>query len=112
MNAPAVRAAIDQLEQRALASGRMYEPITVDVNKDATVANITVPIDGKGTDARLERRPRPPARRDRARRRSAQLPNAEAGVTGLTAQWKDGTDEIEVEAAARVRLRARCSRSG
>ena len=51
MNAPAVREAIDQLEQRALASGRMHEPITVDVNEDATVANITVPIDGKGTDA-------------------------------------------------------------
>ena len=29
----------------------MHEPITVDVNEDATVANITVPIDGKGTDA-------------------------------------------------------------
>jgi len=51
VNAPAVREAIDQLGQRALASGRMHEPITVDVNKDATVANITVPIDGKGTDA-------------------------------------------------------------
>ncbi len=51
MNAPAVRDAIAELEQRALASGRMHEPITVDVNKDATVANITVPIDGKGTDA-------------------------------------------------------------
>ena len=44
--------AIDQLEQRALASGRMHEPITVDVNRDATVANITIPIDGNGTDAR------------------------------------------------------------
>ena len=34
VNAPAVRAAIDRLEQRALASGRMHEPITVDVNDD------------------------------------------------------------------------------
>ena len=51
VNAPAVRAAIGRLEQRALASGRMYEPITVAVNNDATVANITVPIKGKGTDA-------------------------------------------------------------
>ena len=50
MNSPAVRAAIAQLEQRALASGRAHEPITVDVNKAGTVANITMPIDGNGTD--------------------------------------------------------------
>ena len=48
---PAVQAAIDQLEERALASGRAHEPITVDINDDATVANITIPIEGKGTDA-------------------------------------------------------------
>ena len=46
------RAGGDQpLEQRALASGRDFEPITVDVNKDGTVANITIPIAGNGTDA-------------------------------------------------------------
>ena len=56
MNAPAVRAAIAQLEQRALASGRMHEPITVDVNKDGTVANITVPIARQRDRRRLERR--------------------------------------------------------
>ena len=52
VNAPdGARRRSTQLEQRALASGRMHEPITVDVNEDATVANISVPIDGKGTDA-------------------------------------------------------------
>ena len=50
MNAPAVREAIDRLKRQSLASGRMHEPITVDVNQDATVANITLPIDGTGTD--------------------------------------------------------------
>ena len=50
VHAPAARAAIAQLKQRALASGRMHEPITVDVNRDATVANITVPIEGNGSD--------------------------------------------------------------
>ena len=65
------QAAIAELEQRALASGRQHEPITVDVNKDATVANITVPIDGKGADARLERCRRQPARDGRAARRWA-----------------------------------------
>src|SRR5213595_226991 len=52
MNAPSVRAAIGELEHRALASGRAHEPITVDRNSNHTIANITVPILGKGTDAR------------------------------------------------------------
>ena len=28
----------------------MYEPITVDINPDATVANVSIPIAGKTTD--------------------------------------------------------------
>jgi len=48
---PAMQAAIAQLERRALASGRAFEPITVDINNDGTVANVTVPIAGNGTDA-------------------------------------------------------------
>ena len=55
VNAPAVREAIGRLEQRALASGRMHGPITVDVNSDATVASITVPIDGNGNRQRVDR---------------------------------------------------------
>src|SRR3954453_17386456 len=51
VHAPAVQAAIGRLERRAVASGRAFEPITVDVNKDATVANVTIPIAGNGTDA-------------------------------------------------------------
>ena len=81
VNAPAVQEAIAELEQRALASGRMHEPITVDVNADGTVANITVPIDGNGTDDASNAALAHAARRDRARdgRRAA---GAEAGVTG------------------------------
>ena len=94
VNAPAVREAIDRLEQRALASGRMHEPITVDVNDNATVANITVPIDGKGTDhesiAALAT-----LRQELVPQTVGALPNTESGVTGLSAQWKDGTDEMK-----------------
>ena len=94
VNAPSVRRAIGRFEQRALASGRMYEPITVAVNTDATVANITVPIEGKGTDAA--------SNESLAELRDViipatfgTLPNTEAGVTGLTAQWKDQADELK-----------------
>ena len=62
VNAPAVRGAIARLEQRALASGRAHEPITIDVNPAGTVANITIPIDGSGTDKAANAVARAPAR--------------------------------------------------
>jgi uncharacterized membrane protein YdfJ with MMPL/SSD domain len=94
VNAPAVREAIDEFQRRALASGRMYRPITVDINKDATVANITVPIEGKGTDAASNNSLA--ALRDVIVPQTiGALPDTEAGVTGLTAQWKDQADELK-----------------
>jgi uncharacterized membrane protein YdfJ with MMPL/SSD domain len=94
VNAPAVRGAIQRLERRALASGQMHEPITIDVNREATVANITVPIAGTGVD--------PASNTALAELRDqivpetvGALPNTEAGVTGLTAEWKDAGDQMK-----------------
>ena len=93
-NAPRMHAAIEQLEQRALASGRMHQPITVNVNEAATVASINVPIEGKGTDA--ESNASLALLRDEIVPSTVgALPDAEAGVTGLTAQWKDSTDALK-----------------
>jgi len=93
VNAPAVRDAIDRLERQALASGRMQEPITVDVSPDATVANVTIPIAGTGTDdasvAALEA-----LREDIVPATVGAIPGTESGVTGLSAQWKDQSDEM------------------
>ena len=94
VNAPSVRGAITRLEQRALASGQMYEPMTVDVNKDETVANITIPIAGTGTDA-ASNAAVATLRNEIVPETVGALPNAEAGVTGLTAEWKDGTDQTK-----------------
>jgi uncharacterized membrane protein YdfJ with MMPL/SSD domain len=94
VNASTMEAAIRKLERRALASGRMHEPITVDVNKDGTVANITVPIEGKGTDS-VSNASLALLRDEIVPTTVGALPDAEAGVTGLTAQWKDGSDEIK-----------------
>jgi uncharacterized membrane protein YdfJ with MMPL/SSD domain len=88
VNAPEVRAAIARLEQRALASGRAHKPITVEVNRNATVADITVPIDGKGADAASKAAIS--TLREIVPETVGVLPNAEMGVTGLTAEWKDG----------------------
>ncbi len=94
VNAPVVRQAIRKLEQRALASGRMHEPIMVDVNAKGTVANISIPMDGKTTD--------PEAVAAIHLLRDEIIPNTvggladvEAGVTGLAAQWQDGSDELK-----------------
>ncbi len=94
VNAPAMRKAIERLEQRALASGRMYKPITVDVNTDATVANITIPIAGTGTDA-ASNAAVATLRTQILPETVGALPNTQAGVTGLTAEWKDATGEIK-----------------
>jgi uncharacterized membrane protein YdfJ with MMPL/SSD domain len=94
VNAPAAREAIVELEQRALASRRMHEPITVDVNRDATVANITVPIDGSGTDAGSTAA-LADLRDEVVPETVGALPNAESGVTGLTARWHDSTDQMK-----------------
>ena len=94
VNAPAVRDAISRLEQRALASGRMHEPITVAVNADATVANVTVPVEGNGTDAEstaaLEE-----LREEIVPETVGALPNADSAVTGASAAWKDSTDQMK-----------------
>jgi RND superfamily putative drug exporter len=96
VNAPEVQAAIQELRERAVATGRAYEPITVDVNQDATVANITVPIEGKGTDQASETS-LAALRRDVIPETVGALPDAEAGVTGLTAAWIDSKNEIKSE---------------
>ena len=93
VNAPAVRAAISELEQRALASGRAHEPITIAVNKAGTVANITLPIDGNGSD-RASNRSLALLRHTLIPDTVGALPDTEVGVTGLTAQWKDSGDQI------------------
>ena len=94
VNAPTTRAAIRRLEQRALASGRMYEPITVEVNEAGTVANITVPMKGKGTDA--ESNASLAVLRDEIVPTTVgALPDAETGVTGLTAGWIDSTNAMK-----------------
>jgi RND superfamily putative drug exporter len=94
VNAPTMRSAIQRLEQRALASGRMYEPITVDVNEAGTVANISVPMKGKGTDA--DSYASLAVLRDEILPTTVgALPDAEAGVTGLTASWIDSTNEMK-----------------
>jgi uncharacterized membrane protein YdfJ with MMPL/SSD domain len=90
---PAMRSAIAQLERRALASGRAFRPITVDVNRAGTVANITLPIAGNGTDGASNAAFRV-LRNDVVPSTVGAVPGAQAGVTGQTAEWKDQASEL------------------
>ena len=99
VNAPQVQAAIQDLRERAVATGRAYEPITVDVNQGGTVANITVPIEGKGTDAGSDAS-LAALREDVVPQTVGALPDTEAGVTGFTAAWIDSKNEIKSELPA------------
>ena len=91
---PAMQKAIGQLKQRALASGRAFEPITVDVNERGTVANITIPIAGNGTDAASNASFRM-LRDDVVPETVGALPDTQAGVTGQTAEWRDQADALK-----------------
>jgi uncharacterized membrane protein YdfJ with MMPL/SSD domain len=88
-----MQSAIQRLKQQALATGRMHKPITVEVNHDRTVANIALPIDGKGTDS-VSNASLAQLRDEIVPATVGAVPGAEAGVTGATAQWKDSTDEM------------------
>jgi RND superfamily putative drug exporter len=94
INAPAVRDAIANLKRRALASGRAHRPITVDTNRAGTIANITIPIDGTGTDA-ASNASLAMLRTTTVPETVGALPDTEAGVTGLTAEWKDQQDQMK-----------------
>jgi RND superfamily putative drug exporter len=90
---PAMQKAIAQLEQRAIASGHAFDPITVDVNKAATVADITIPIAGNGTDAASTAAFRF-LRDTLVPRTVGAVANTEAGVTGVTASWQDSASKL------------------
>ncbi|MGH3043478.1 MAG: MMPL family transporter, partial [Gaiellaceae bacterium] len=93
VSSPEVQEAIGQLEWRALASGQMQEPITVDVNDSGTIATIAIPVDGKGMDAESEAA-LATLRDEIVPATVGALPDAEVGVTGATAQSKDFNDKL------------------
>ena len=86
--------AFKQLESRALASGQMSGPVTVDVNKSGTVAAVSIPLHGKGTDDESNRALET-LRSDIVPATVGHLPGAETGVTGLTAGSKDFNDQMK-----------------
>jgi RND superfamily putative drug exporter len=93
VRAPEMRRAYALFRKRALATGKLYAPFTVNVNPDGTVARIDFAIAGNGDDAAsvaalhtLRDTVIPPIART--------VPDAEVAVTGVTAGTHDFNQQM------------------
>jgi RND superfamily putative drug exporter len=93
VTSPQLRAAIDALHRRAIASGRMSEPVAVEVNPARTVATVSIPIDGNGGDERSVAALRL-LRGEILPATVGKVAGANAAVTGSTALDQDFSDLI------------------
>ena len=94
VSTPAVRHAISGLKREALASGQMLTPIEITRNADNTVARITIPLVGKGTDAKSNAALA--SLRDRIVPSTVgKVDGAEYAVTGITAASHDFNSKMK-----------------
>jgi uncharacterized membrane protein YdfJ with MMPL/SSD domain len=91
---PEVKAAIADLQEQAIATGKLSEPTFVDISPDKTVAQVGIAVDGKGTDAASERSLEV-LREDVVPATVGKLAGAEVAVGGMTASSKDFLDTMK-----------------
>jgi uncharacterized membrane protein YdfJ with MMPL/SSD domain len=91
---PEVQAGIEAMSRQALATGQMSEPINTTVSPDKSVAVISIPMDGNGTDDVSEAALA--SLRDRVIPSTiGNVGGVEADVTGMTAGSKDFNDSMK-----------------
>jgi uncharacterized membrane protein YdfJ with MMPL/SSD domain len=90
---PEVQAGIEAMSDAALATGQMSQPVTTNTSPDKTVAVVSIPMDGTGTDntsnAALNT-----LRDDVIPATIGQVGGVHADVTGMTAGSKDFNDSM------------------
>jgi uncharacterized membrane protein YdfJ with MMPL/SSD domain len=91
---PEVQSAIQDLHDKAIATGKLSEPSGVDVNPDKTVAVVSLAVDGKGTDAASNESVRV-LREEVVPATVGKLAGAEVAVSGMTASSKDFLDTMK-----------------
>jgi RND superfamily putative drug exporter len=92
VTAPAVRSAIADLQRQALATGTMEKPTNLAVSPDRTVALLSIPVRGTGTDATSESA-LASLREDIIPRTVERAPGVDdVAVAGMTAGSKDFND--------------------
>jgi uncharacterized membrane protein YdfJ with MMPL/SSD domain len=93
VDAPQVKAGMQDLRREALASGKVREPITTTVNDDRTVARIELPTIGNGEDA-APNAAVSALRGEIIPETVGSVEDVEAGVTGTAASSKDFSDAL------------------
>jgi uncharacterized membrane protein YdfJ with MMPL/SSD domain len=83
-----VQSAIGELKRRALATGQMFRPIKVDVNQAGTVALISIPIAGNGTNSASKSAVHT-LRDELVPSTVGQIPESTTGVGGTTGRTLD-----------------------
>jgi uncharacterized membrane protein YdfJ with MMPL/SSD domain len=94
---PEVASAIGQLEARALGTKTAVDTTDVEISKDKTVANVTIPIAGKGTDG-ASMTALAKVRDDLVPTTVGKVPGVEAVVGGDTAMTKDYNEMVKANA--------------
>jgi uncharacterized membrane protein YdfJ with MMPL/SSD domain len=94
---PAVQDAIVELKQEALASGQMKGPIELEVSRDSTVAQLSIPLAGTSTDAKSQAA-LATLREDLLPSTLGEVEGVEYAVTGTTALDKDWESKMATTA--------------
>ena len=97
VSAAPVREAIADLRRRALADDAMVGPVGVEVNRARTVATVSIPLAGEGTDAASDRA-LDTLRQDLVPATLGRVGGVRADVTGLTAGSRDFNDTMKANA--------------
>jgi uncharacterized membrane protein YdfJ with MMPL/SSD domain len=87
-DSPQARQAISKLKSQALASGQMHGPMVVEVNPSHTVARVSIPLAGKGSDS-VSNAALDTLRNTILPATVGKVPGATYAVTGPTAQSVD-----------------------
>jgi uncharacterized membrane protein YdfJ with MMPL/SSD domain len=90
---PEVQAGIQAMNERALASGQMSEPVTTSTSPDKTVEVVSIPMHGNGTDDKSNAA-LATLRDDVIPATIGKVGGVEADVTGMTAGSKDFNDSM------------------
>ena len=93
-NDPELRAAVADLQRRALASGKALEPIRVDVAPNGNAMQVAIPLVGKGTDS-VSNDALATLRDDLIPATLGSVDGVEYAVTGDTAASKDWNDAMK-----------------
>jgi uncharacterized membrane protein YdfJ with MMPL/SSD domain len=88
-----VQAGIQAMNERALASGQMSEPVTTSTSPDKTVEVVSIPMHGNGTDDKSNAA-LATLRDDVIPATIGKVGGVEADVTGMTAGSKDFNDSM------------------